>query len=125
MPSFSVLRGVEVFYFPPCSGLSTHNPRAKNLCAARMKDQKMKKFCLILMSVSAFAASSMAQTDLFSSIQDWVGTGDNEAAFEIDWNNGTANDTLIWGYRWDGTATGEQMFDAIVAADPRLYAEIS
>jgi hypothetical protein len=54
-----------------------------------------------------------------------VGSGDNEAAFEIDWNNGMANDTLIWGYRWNGSATGEQMLDAIVAADPQLYAEIS
>jgi hypothetical protein len=67
----------------------------------------------------------MAQTDLFSGIQDWVGTGVNEAALVIDWNNGTADDSLIWGYRWNGSATGEQMLDAIVAADPRLYAEIS
>ena len=29
----------------------------------------------------------------------------------------------MWGYRWNGTATGEQMFDAIVASDPRLFAE--
>ena len=68
---------------------------------------------------------SAARADVFDNIQLWVGTGANEAAFEIDWNNGTANDALIWGYRWNGTATGEQMLDAIVAADPRLYAEVS
>ena len=33
-----------------------------------------------------------------------------------------ANKTLVWGYRFNGTATGTQMFNAIVAADPRLYA---
>ncbi len=29
----------------------------------------------------------------------------------------------MWGYRWNGSATGEQMLNAIVAADPRLFAE--
>ncbi len=89
-----------------------------------MKDLLMQKSCLMLVSACVLA-SPVARADLFSSIQDWVGTGANEAAFEIDWNNGTANDDLVWGYRWNGTATGEQMLDAIVAADPRLYAEVS
>ena len=90
----------------------------------KMKDLLMKKSCQMLVSACVLA-SSVAHADLFSSIQDWVGTGDNEAAFEIDWNNGTANDDLVWGYRWNGTATGEQMLDALVAVDPRLYAEVS
>ena len=33
-----------------------------------------------------------------------------------------ADKSLVWGYRFDGPATGIQMFNAIVAADPRLYA---
>lgn len=80
----------------------------------------------MLVLTGLFAPSTIpAQDALLNNIQTWIGTGANEAAFEIDWDNGTANDALIWGYRWNGTATGEQMFDAIVAADPRLYAEIS
>jgi hypothetical protein len=69
--------------------------------------------------------TARADSDLFSTIQNWVGTGANEAAFEIDWNQGTPGDAMVWGYRWNGSATGEQMFDAIVAADPHLYAEVS
>ena len=61
----------------------------------------------------------------FSDIQDWIGTGSNEAGFEIDWYDGTTDYALCWGYRWNGTATGEQMLDAIVPSDPRLFAEVS
>lgn len=61
----------------------------------------------------------------FNDIQEWIGSGGNQAGFEIDWYNGTTDTAYCWGYRWNGTATGEQMLDAIVAADPRLYAEIS
>jgi hypothetical protein len=91
-----------------------------------LKDQQMKKIELTL-AVAGLSAcfNTHAQSDLFGSIQDWTGTGTNQAAFEFDFENGSANDALLWGYRWDGSATGEQMFDAIVAGDPRLYAEVS
>lgn len=86
----------------------------------------MKKIALTLASASVWGTvTAYADSDLFSSIQYWVGTGQNEAAFEIDWNDGSADSAMVWGYRWDGTATGEQMLDAIAAADPRLYAEVS
>jgi hypothetical protein len=66
-------------------------------------------------------------------IQIWTGSGTNRAALVIEWNspivfnNSTvaapiANKTLVWGYRFNGTATGIQMFNAILGTDPRLYA---
>ena len=39
-------------------------------------------------------------------IQLWAGTGANEAAMVIDWNDGKSDESLVWGYRWDGSATG-------------------
>ena len=33
-----------------------------------------------------------------------------------------ADKTLVWGYRFNGSATGAQMFNAILAANPSLYA---
>jgi hypothetical protein len=86
----------------------------------------MKKIAVIALALASMLASASAQSDLFSSIQDWTGTGTNEAGFVIDWYNGTTSEaSLMWGYRWDGTATGEQMFDAIIAGDSRLSAEVS
>lgn len=49
-------------------------------------------------------------------IQLWYGTGSNRAGLVIDWNDGTATDSFAWGYRWDGAATGEDMFRTIAGA---------
>ncbi len=57
----------------------------------------------------------------FSDIQYWVGTGTNEAALVIQWNDNKNPDALVWGFRWNGTATGEDMLKAIAKADHRFY----
>lgn len=85
----------------------------------------MKKIAVIALASASLFVSTAARADLFSNVQFWVGSGQNEAAMEIDWNEGTSGDALVWGYRWDGTATAEQMVDSILAADPHLFAELS
>jgi len=56
----------------------------------------------------------------FSDIVNWTGTGSNRAAMVLDWNDGTADRSLAWGFRWDGTKTAEDMLRAIDGNDPRL-----
>ena len=48
-----------------------------------------------------------------------VGQGDKEAALVVKFND-ESNKSLVWGYRWSGTATGEDMFRAIAQSDSRL-----
>ena len=72
---------------------------------------------LVLSSASTQAAVS------FNDIQFWAGTGANRAALVIDFNDAKGPESLVWGYRWNGAATGEDMFAAVAAADPRLYAK--
>jgi hypothetical protein len=92
----------------------------------KLKEQKMKKLLLTVLSVSLVSLGTHAQSDLFSTIQNWTGTGANEAGLVIDWYNGTTSEaSLMWGYRWNGSANVEQMFDAVVASDPQLFAEVS
>ncbi len=55
------------------------------------------------------------------SIENWTGTGNNKAALVIKWDEGNPKDSIVWGYRWDGEATGEDMILAIAEADPRFY----
>lgn len=50
----------------------------------------------------------------------WVGSGENQAALVIDWNDGIEPQSLAWGFRWDGVASGYDMFNAVAAADPAL-----
>ncbi|HTV41712.1 MAG TPA: hypothetical protein VMF08_14110 [Candidatus Sulfotelmatobacter sp.] len=77
-------------------------------------------------------ALSHARAISLDDIQLWAGSGTNRAALVVEWNSPellnqttvpapVANKTMVWGYRFNGTATGTQMLDAILAADPKLY----
>lgn len=57
-------------------------------------------------------------------IRAWAGTGANEAIMVIDFNDGLQPESYAWGYRWDGNANAAEMFQAIVAADHRLYGRL-
>ncbi len=91
----------------------------------------MKKFCLSLAVAGLFLVVKSSAISL-DDIQFWTGSGTNRAALVIEWNspvvfNSTTvpapvtEKTLVWGYRFNGTATGTQILDAVVAADHRLY----
>ncbi|MCM1531357.1 MAG: Ig-like domain-containing protein [Bacteroides sp.] len=56
----------------------------------------------------------------FDDINFWVGEGSNQAALVIDWQDERLDHALVWGYRWNGEATGTDMIIAIAQADPRL-----
>ena len=56
-------------------------------------------------------------TFTFDDIKFWVGEGENKAALVVDWyyDDETA---MVWGFRWNGEATGLDMIKAIAKADP-------
>lgn len=86
----------------------------------------MVRTSLLLAVVAVWAAGAAAQSTFdLDDITCWVGTGSNRAAVVIDWfENSTADEALVWGYRWDGSATSEDMILAVLAADDRLYAKV-
>lgn len=57
----------------------------------------------------------------FDDIQSWTGEGENRAALVIQWNDLRETHAIVFGYRWDGLATGADMIRAVVANNPRLY----
>lgn len=63
-----------------------------------------------------------ANATTLADIQFWVGSGSNQAAFVVQWNDGKTADALVWGFKWNGTATGEDMVKAVAKADPRFFA---
>ncbi|KMQ68195.1 secretion protein [Chryseobacterium sp. FH2] len=65
--------------------------------------------------------TALNTTFTFADVQYWVGTGSNEAAFVVQWNDGKNPDALVWGFRWNGNATGEDMLKAIAKADHRFF----
>ncbi|MDE7148970.1 MAG: hypothetical protein K2O01_00950, partial [Bacteroidales bacterium] len=56
----------------------------------------------------------------FDDVLFWVGDGANRAALVVDWHDEELDRALVWGYRWDGDATGYDMISAVAAADPRF-----
>lgn len=50
----------------------------------------------------------------------WVGEGAKQAALVIDWHDDRLPHALVWGYRWEGEVTAEQMLRDVVTADQRL-----
>lgn len=50
----------------------------------------------------------------------WVGEGPKQAALVIDWHDDRLPHALVWGYRWEGEVTTEQMLRDVVTADQRL-----
>lgn len=86
----------------------------------------MKQTLVRLLSTAGLTAGLVGSTLAagFDDIQFWVGTGANRAALVIDWDDGKSPTALLWGYRWDGVATGLDLFVAVVQADPLLYAHL-
>ncbi len=76
----------------------------------------MIKRLFILLSLIT-SLSLRAQVFAPSDIQFFIGSGSNEAYFVVDWNNSLTPRTLAWGYRWNGTKTGEDMLRDIDASD--------
>ena len=90
----------------------------------------------LLAAVWGCAASAQASAFSLEDIKFWAGSGEHRAALLIEWKspevlNNTevrppsTTQTLAWGYRWEGEATAADLFNSIVAADPRLFAVLS
>jgi len=87
----------------------------------------MKKQILLVLSAAALFVAGNALGQVVNSFDDlkYWGTGSNQSALVVSWNDGTATHTLAWGFRWDGTAP--TLFDtltSIAAMDPRFFLRI-
>jgi len=82
---------------------------------------KINSMSLLIVLLSN-TMSMGAPVNTFNDITFWVGTGDHRAAMAVDWDHSSAADeALVWGYRWSGQATSEDMLRAVVQADSRLF----
>jgi hypothetical protein len=118
----------------PADGLSglvsPLNPAGHAVCLdawpppQQIRPMKTETVRMLALAVATACLPWSADAATFDDIQFWAGNGANRAALVIDWNDGKEPASLLWGYRWDGAATGLDMFQAVVAADPRLFAHL-
>ncbi len=64
----------------------------------------------------------MAEKVDFSKIVHWAGSGENRAALVVQFNDGKEDVAYVWGYRWNGTASGEDMLREVAACSSALSA---
>jgi len=79
----------------------------------------MKNICITLFAVALILGMGVPAEAAFTfdDIEYWIGTGSNEAALVIDWNDGKDPQSLAWGYRWDAEGvTGWDMLSAIIGS---------
>jgi hypothetical protein len=134
MPSFPVLRSLEAFLLSGFALVSQPKPVPRNFIrGTKLKDQHMKRTLFVPLALAGLVVVAKSPAVSLDDIQFWIGSGTNRAALVVEWSTPEspgyttvpapiADKSLVWGYRFNGTATGIQMFNAIVAADPRLYA---
>ena len=80
---------------------------------------KMKTALLSIISLSAMGSAGIlfAQATFDLNSLDYYGTGPDRAAFVVDWNNGSANEVIAWGYNFDATTppTMQTMMEDVAA----------
>lgn len=69
------------------------------------------------------ATSLSASAITLDDITVWTGSGANRAGLVIDWADGS--DPAVYGYMFDGAATGQDMFEAVFADRAELYAKVA
>lgn len=78
-----------------------------------------------ILSLSLLLGSAAAHAQFTKSeVQYWIGTGTDSTVLVIDFQDGTDDDSYAWGYLHDGTATAEDMLNAVASADVNLTVEI-
>jgi len=94
----------------------------------------MKKISIVALALAgALVSSPSSRAISLDDIQLWGGSGTNRAALVIQWSspevfNDTtvpaplADKTMVWGFHFNGTTNATAMVNAVLAADPRLYA---
>lgn len=106
-------------------------PRTLSFEIMKTENRPMKQLtgilslCAILLFGAGFAGRASAQTFDMSDIKYWVGSGTNEAAFVITFNDGKTPDSLVWGYKWNAVDGGDSptvltMMQAIATTDTRF-----
>ena len=93
-----------------------------------MKNFLLLSAVLALLAVQPIATHAVEYVDWvdWDQIQHWAGDpdGQNKCALVIDFQDIEGMESLVWGYRWNGTKTGEDLIRAVASQSSILTAMI-
>jgi hypothetical protein len=113
--------------FPSSDLFRVHSARSfqvvltLNIKRRQFMSMQQRLFCGLILT---FSTTVMAEVNTFNDIDNWTGTGDNKAAFVIDWHDGSGT-ARAWGVQFDGTITAASAMRQILVADNRLYGVVN
>jgi len=85
-----------------------------------LKTMRSVVSCAIGVAVAAMLVcpvrADFVTVNTFPDIILWSGSGANEAGFVLQFGGGQAPTSIAWGYRWNGSATVEDMMFAIAGS---------
>lgn len=85
-----------------------------------LKTMRSVVSCAMGVAVAAMlvcpARADFVTVNTFPDIILWSGSGANEAGFVLQFGGSQAPTSIAWGYRWDGSATVEDMMFAIAGS---------
>lgn len=85
-----------------------------------MASRRVMSLFFIVAAASVANGATCDFNGVSVAVEYWAGTGANEAIMVVDWQQDIS---LAFGYRWDGSATAGDMFDAVDAASDKFYSE--
>lgn len=86
----------------------------------------MMKPTLSLWAALIFSGGvSLKAQSAFPEVKFWVGTGSDSSVLVIDFKDGTWDSCYAWGYLHSGPATGEEILNAVAAADINFSVNIA
>lgn len=90
-----------------------------------MKKMLLSIFAMLSVSLAADAVEYIDWVD-WDKIQHWAGDpdGENKCALVIDFQDEYDTKALVWGFRWNGTATGEDLVRAVASQSSALTAMV-
>lgn len=83
-----------------------------------------KKLFMGLLMAALFYRPATAQI-AFADVQFWIGSGSDSTLLVVDFKDGSSDSSYVWGYAYSGSETGEDLINAVAAADLNFSVDIS
>ncbi|MGB0980338.1 MAG: hypothetical protein ACPGVV_13135, partial [Croceimicrobium sp.] len=85
----------------------------------------MKKQLFLGLLISTIMVRPLTAQFNFSDVQFWTGNGSDSTLLVVDFNDGSTDSSYVWGYAYNTGETGEDLLNAIAAADLNFQVNIA
>lgn len=85
----------------------------------------MSKKLFLGLIIAMLLLRPLAAQVAFADVQYWIGSGTDSTLLIIDFQDGSADSSYVWGYAYSGNQDGEDLLTAVAAVDENLQLNLS